>query len=123
VAADMPNANRLTVRLMAVLAQEEREMISKRTKEALEAAKARGTKLGGWRGGPLPTMAMHKAGLAARRAAATSFADRIRPMVVDMRKRGLSLRKIAAELTNQGIRTPQDGQWAASMVQRIVEAK
>src|SRR6516165_6354786 len=39
VAVDMPNANRLTVRLMAVIAQEEREMISARTKAALGAAK------------------------------------------------------------------------------------
>src|ERR1700749_1934972 len=45
VAVDMPNANRLTVRLMAVIAQEEREMIAARTKSALAAARARGKKL------------------------------------------------------------------------------
>jgi DNA invertase Pin-like site-specific DNA recombinase len=42
VAADMPQANRLTIGIMAAMAQHEREMISTRTKAALQAAKRRG---------------------------------------------------------------------------------
>ena len=117
VAADMPHANRLTVRLMAVLAQEEREMIGTRTKAALQAAKARGTVLGGWKGGPVVD---GRLGAAANQTKANAFAADVGPMVLGMHERGLSLRQIAAELVRDGIMTPRGGQWTAAAVRSVL---
>ena len=117
IAADMPNANRLTVGIMALVAEQEREAISARTKAALVAAKARGGKLGGWRGGP--KVAAHL-GREARTAQADAYAVEVAPLVRSMQADGRSLRQIAARLTEEGIRTPRGGQWTAAGVSRIV---
>ena len=117
VAVDMPNANRMTVGIMAVIAEEERRMISERTKAALAAAKARGVKLGGWKGGPKVD---GRLGVEAQQRQAQAFAVELEPVVGDLRRRGLSLRQMAAELTSQGIQTPRGGQWSACAVRNVL---
>jgi DNA invertase Pin-like site-specific DNA recombinase len=118
VACDMPNANRLTVRLMAVIAQEEREMISARTKAALAAAKARGVKLGGRRPGqPKVDGAL---GAAALRRASNEFAAAVGPVATELRNAGLSLRQIVAELDKRNIRTMRGGAWNAATVRSLL---
>ena len=54
VACDNPHATKFTIHILAAVAELERQQISDRTKAALAAAKARGTQLGGWKGGPIP---------------------------------------------------------------------
>jgi DNA invertase Pin-like site-specific DNA recombinase len=118
VAVDMPNANRLTVRLMAVIAQEEREMISARTKAALAAAKARGVKLGGRRPGQGKVDPM--LGAAARTRMSNEFAATVGPVAAELRKAGMSLRQIVAELDKRNIRTMRGGAWTATTVRSLL---
>jgi DNA invertase Pin-like site-specific DNA recombinase len=117
VAADMPDANKLTVGIMALVAQQEREAISARTKAALAAAKARGADLGGWRGGPKSDGA---AARAAKTAKAEAYAASVRPTVAELHTQGLSLRQIAAALTADDIKTPRNGLWTADAVSRLL---
>jgi DNA invertase Pin-like site-specific DNA recombinase len=117
VAADMPQANALTVGIMALVAQQEREAISKRTKEALAAAKARGVKLGGFRG-YVPTAEDSAAAGRAKAAKANAKAADLKP-ILD-RLGPLSLRQMAAALNAEGIPTPAGGEvWTAVQVSRI----
>lgn len=118
VAADMPNANRLTVRLMAVIAQEEREMISARTKAALVAAKARGKKLGGNRGGPKVDPAQ---GRAARSRAADEYARQVGPLATEVWQAKGSYGSAAAALAARGIRTPRGGKWSRAAVRSLIQ--
>lgn len=117
VAVDMPNANKLTVGIMALIAQQEREVISARTKAALAAARARGTKLGGYRGVPPPDPAMASA---ARVAKANAFAARVGPLAQELQASGMALEAIARELTVRGVKTARGGAWTGTAVKNLL---
>jgi len=108
--------------LYASLAEKERALISERTKAALQRAKARGVKLGGDRGNLASICAQgNKASAELRKAKADRRAADIAPIVRAFQKDGLSLRKIASELTTQGYHTARGGKWTAMAVKLIVD--
>ncbi len=123
VAVDMPEANDLTVGIMALVAEAERDAISRRTKEALASVKARGVKLGN----PNGAASLRRAGKggAALRAVVAANADQfvrdLAPVIADIRAAGhTSLRGIAAELTARGIRTRRGGQWSVGNMKELL---
>src|SRR6478672_7066864 len=97
VAVDMPHANRLTVGIMALVAEQEREAISQRTKAALNAAKARGTRLGMPKGTKVRSYEIGSdRGGETTAANAQAFAEGLRPALVELA--GLSANAAAQEL-------------------------
>lgn len=119
----MPEANDLTVGTMALVAQDEREAISRKTKEAVAVAKARGVKLGNPNGAASLRRA-GKGGSALRAtvsANAAAFAADLAPVIADIRAQGhRSLRAVAAELTVRGIRTRRGGRWDMGNVKPLL---
>lgn len=106
-AANMPEANTIMFMVMAGMAQQEREYISERTKAALKAAKARGTKLGGFRANAPDIRLYYKDGIRANRTKADEMAEFLRDDIEPLVREGLSLRAIAAALNEAGILSPQ----------------
>jgi DNA invertase Pin-like site-specific DNA recombinase len=123
LACDMPEANDLTVGIMALVAQQEREAISRRTKEALAAAKARGVQLGNPNGAAALRRAGNR-GVAFRKAVSANadrFAEDLAPVVRAIWGKGhTSLRAIATELSARGMRTRRGGQWRVSNVKGLL---
>jgi DNA invertase Pin-like site-specific DNA recombinase len=124
IAADAPDGDDLTAGIKAVMNQEERERISRRTREALAAAKARGVKLGNPNGAaPLLRAGKgNKAAVAIRSDKAERFARERLQDVQEVRQAGAqSLREIAAGLNARGITTPRGGPWHPNSVKRLLE--
>lgn len=123
LAADMPEANELTVHIMAAVAQAERKAIGARTREALAAAKARGAKLGNPNGAASLRRAAkgNGAAVSALRAGADERASDLSPIIADIRAAGaVSLPAIAKELNERGIVTARGGAWHPSSVRNLL---
>lgn len=124
VAVDLPQANELTVHIMAAMAEYEAKAISVRTKAALAAAKARGTELGGLRW-DITRVANkgRKAALQTRRESAAKYRADVLPLIRDKQRQGAAtLRAIADALNAEGTPAPRGGEWSATQVQRILKA-
>lgn len=123
IAADLPDANDLTVGVMALVAQQEREATSKRTKDALAAAKARGVQLGNPNGAAALRRAGkgNEAGIAAIKSRASRHAMDLKPVIEAIQAEGLtSLGDIAKALNNRGFLTRRGGQWHKTTVKNLM---
>jgi DNA invertase Pin-like site-specific DNA recombinase len=120
VATDCPNDDRFMLHIRAAMAEDEARKISQRTKAALQAAKARGVQLGGYRGGPAPDAAACEASLEARRAKASEFAAEISTVITEIEASGItSANAVATELNRRSYKAPRGGEWRAQQVLRL----
>ena len=124
ICCDMPSANRMTVSIMAIVAEEEARMISTRTKDALQAAKARGVKLGTAAKKNLTHNDRVKGsaiGVQARQTKANQFANDLMPIIKEIQGSGtITLKGIATALNQRGITTSRGKDFSHVTVRRIL---
>lgn len=124
IAADMPDANDLTVGIMALVAEQERIAISKRTKEALQAAKARGQTLGNPNGAAALRRANkgNEASVKSLKAGAEQRAEQLREVIEALNAQGFTtLGALADQLNQRGILTSRGGSWHRSTVSNLMK--
>ena len=114
LACDMPEANDLTIHVMAAFAEYEAKRISQRTKEGLAAAKARGMKLGV--AGPSNL----RRNISERQAVARANAARLRPVLEGLKAQGLSQRQMVVALNQSSLPTSGGGAWSLIQLQRTI---
>jgi DNA invertase Pin-like site-specific DNA recombinase len=125
VCVDNPTANRFTVQILAAVAEHEKRLISDRTKAALQAAKARGVRLGGRRDGHRiedhATRGRERSAVVRAAQADAVAADRM-DVISTFRSQGVtSLQGLARALNERGVPAPRGGPWSAGQVRRIVQ--
>lgn len=116
VACDNPTATRLTVHILAAVAEDEARRISERTKAALAAAKVRGARLGN----PNVNADAQPKATKANATAAAEWADSVRPVAEQLRAAGRTLAEIADILTGRGILTRRGNAWSHVAVRRLL---
>lgn len=124
-ACDNPHADRFTIHILAACAEKEARDISARTKAALQAYKARGGKLGGARPecrnlSPIAMANGQRLAATARKATATAAYAELRPIMVQLRQSGLTLRAVAAHLTSEGYTTRRGKPWNHVQVMNVL---
>ena len=118
VAADQPAANELTIHILAAVAQAERKAIGERTRAALAAARARGTRLGS----PNLNRARARALLAVRDQS-ERFAQNTLPLIRELQTSGcMTLQQVANALNARGVPTARRGRWTATAVRRVMRS-
>lgn len=116
IAADNPGMNKLVVGVLAVVAEDESDRTSARTKAALAEAKRRGTKLGS----PCPEKGS-RLGIAAIRANVSAHDANVMPIIREIQQAGVtSLLGIAGALNARGVKTRRGGEWFAASVRRLI---
>lgn len=128
--ADAPDADETMITVMAAFAQREADLISKRTKDALKAAKARGVKLGSHREGFWTTNrdVKRKAALetgritaeAVRKNNAAQFHADVAPLIISLRSEGMTLQGIKQYLADENIPARRGGEWSVSQIHNIL---
>jgi len=113
VCADMPEANELTLHIVAAMAQYEGKRISERTREALQAAKRRGVKLG-------KVENLHR-GCKQRQDRAKEFASNLKDTLAAYRLEGLTQRAMVQRLNQIGVMTSQGYDWKLMTLQRVLK--
>lgn len=120
IACDFPEANRLTLHILAAVAEHEAKATSDRTKAALAVAKARGVKLGNPNLTAEGRVKGTLQGIKTNIESADAFARRVSPTIEAYKNMGKGLRKIAEELNNVGIKTPRGKLWTAQAVKNVM---
>lgn len=133
IACDLPNANRLTITILAAVAEHERELISQRTKAALAVARDKVRhngqrkhpsikRLGNPQGASLLKHHGNARAIAAVQASAHITRQRLSPILNELSQQGItSTRGIANALNERGVLTPRGGHWHHTSVHRLIQ--